>query len=131
MDSIKSLASSSKGFFDIVGSKIYPDLEIPESDLSGKRVLVTGANSGVGRELALTVARWGAETYLLCRDDKKAQAAKFDIVEKTGNHNVHVEIVDFSSFISIREFVRRWNMRKGDSKLVDILFSNAGVYSLT
>lgn len=127
MDSVKALASSTKGFFDIVGSKVYPDIYVPPKDLTGKRVVVTGANSGIGKEVALTTASWGAEVYLLCRDPKKADAARAEIVEQTNNSKVYVEIVDFASLASVREFVRRWAQRPVAERKIDILVSNAGV----
>ncbi|KIO24539.1 hypothetical protein M407DRAFT_244398 [Tulasnella calospora MUT 4182] len=127
MDSVKALASSTKGFFDIVGSKVYPDIYVPPKDLTGKRVLVTGGNSGIGKETALTLASWGAEVHLLCRDPKRAEAARAEIVEQTNNSLVFVEIVDFASLASEREFVRRWAQRPADERKIDILVSNAGV----
>lgn len=126
MDTVKALASSTKGFFDIVGSKVYPDIYVPPKDLTGKRVLVTGANSGIGKETALTLASWGAEVHLLCRDPKKAEAARAEIVEQTNNSKVFVEIVDFASFASEREFVRRWGQRPAKERKIDIIVSNAG-----
>ncbi|KAG8985751.1 hypothetical protein FRB90_004474 [Tulasnella sp. 427] len=127
MDTVKALASSTKGFFDIVGSKVYADIYVPPKDLTGKRVIVTGANSGIGKEIALTLASWGAEVHLLCRDAKKADAARSEIVEKTNNSKVYVEVVDFASLNSEREFVRRWAQRPVAERKIDILVSNAGV----
>ncbi|KAG8898063.1 ribosomal RNA processing protein [Tulasnella sp. 403] len=129
MDAIRALASSSKGFFDIVGSKIYPDIVLEEADLRGKRALVTGANSGVGKEVALALARWGAEVFLLCRDQAKAAAAREEIVKRTQNERVFIEIVDMASFASEREFIRRWGKRPRDQRRIDILVSNAGEHT--
>lgn len=68
-------------------------------------MLITGANSGIGKETALNLARRGAKVYLACRDFSRASLAKFEIVGKTGNKNVFVKILDLSSFDSIRAFV--------------------------
>lgn len=127
MDSVKALASSTKGFFDIVGSKVYPEIYVPPKDLTGKRVLITGANSGIGKETALTLASWGAEVHLLCRDPKKAEAARAEIVAQTDNQKVYVHIVNFASLTSEREFVRSWAQRPAAERKIDILVSNAGV----
>ncbi|KAG8863307.1 hypothetical protein FRB96_008798 [Tulasnella sp. 330] len=127
MDTLRSLASTSKGFFDIIGTRIYPDIVVPVVDLTGKRVIVTGANTGLGLEIATQFARQGAEVYILCRDAAKAKVARDAIVEETGNDRVFIEIVDFSSIASERDFIRRWGQRNADQQCIDILVSNAGI----
>lgn len=129
MDALRALASSSKGFFDIVGTRIYSDIVVPVVDLTGKRAVVTGCNTGLGYEIALTFARQGAEVWMLCRDAEKAEKAKQEIVQETGNDQVFVELVDFSSLASEKAFVRRWAQRKTDQQRIDILVSNAGKFA--
>lgn len=131
MDALKALASTSKGFFDIVGTRIYPDIVVPPVDLTGKRVLVTGANTGLGKEIALELAKQGAEVWLLCRDQLKAEAARDEIIEQTQNKLVFIELVDFSSLASQREFIRRWSKRTLEQRRIDILVSNAGAFFST
>lgn len=60
---------------------------------------------GIGRETALDLANRGAKVYLACRDLSRANDAKTDIIQRTGNKNVFVKKLDLSSFDSIREFV--------------------------
>lgn len=73
--------------------------------IDGKIVIITGANTGIGRETALDLANRGAKVYLACRDLSKANSTKIDIIQQTGNKNVFVKELDLTSFESIRKFV--------------------------
>lgn len=72
--------------------------------IDGKVVVITGANTGIGKETALELAHRGGKIYMACRDMKKAEEARLEIIEKTGNTNVFCRSLDLSSFDSIREF---------------------------
>ena len=95
------------------------DLEV---DLADKRILVTGANSGLGRAAALALAHLNAEVWLLCRNEERGRAALDDLRLSSGNEKLRLELVDVSSMASIRDFVERL----GDLP-VDVLINNAGV----
>ncbi|UCE84715.1 MAG: SDR family NAD(P)-dependent oxidoreductase [Deltaproteobacteria bacterium] len=95
------------------------DLEV---DLSERRCLVTGANSGIGYESALALADLGAEVVLLCRSPERGEAAAARIREQTGNARVSVEPVDMSELASVRAAAERLAARP-----VDVLVHNAGV----
>lgn len=73
--------------------------------IDGKVVIITGANTGIGRETALDLANRGAKVYLACRDLSKADAAKTDIIQRTGNKNVFIKKLDLTSLESVRTFV--------------------------
>lgn len=73
--------------------------------IDGKVVVITGANTGIGKETALDLAKRGATIYLACRDMKKAEEARLEVIEKTGNHNIYTKKLDLTSFDSIRAFV--------------------------
>lgn len=75
--------------------------------IDGKVVLITGANTGIGKETALDLAQRGGKIYLACRDTKRADSARQEIIEKTGNKNVFARELDLSSFASIRKFVEK------------------------
>lgn len=94
--------------------------------LEGKTVLITGANTGIGKETAKEIARRGARVILACRDQHKAEAAKQEIVTETGNDAIIVKILDLGSLESVRRFAEDYNAT--ESRL-DILVNNAGVYS--
>jgi NAD(P)-dependent dehydrogenase (short-subunit alcohol dehydrogenase family) len=77
-----------------------------QADLSGRVALVTGANSGMGKETARELARMGAEVILGCRSTQLGQAAANEIIETTGNSGMTVMQVDLSSPASVRAFAR-------------------------
>ncbi len=91
-------------------------------DLSGKRCLITGANSGLGRAAAHSLAHLGAEVWLLCRSEERGKVAERDIRAATGNDRVHLHLLDLASRASILAFV------EGLAETpVDVLINNAGV----
>ncbi len=85
--------------------------------------LITGANSGIGFELAKGMAKQNYKTILLCRNREKGEIAKEEIIKTTQNDDVHLIIADLSSQVSIREFVKEFNARYDH---LDVLFNNAG-----
>jgi NAD(P)-dependent dehydrogenase (short-subunit alcohol dehydrogenase family) len=95
------------------------DLDV---DLSARRCLVTGANSGIGYESALALADLGAEVVLLCRSLERGEAAAERIRQQTGSQRVSVEALDVSSLASVRAAAARLSARP-----VDVLVHNAGV----
>lgn len=92
--------------------------------LDGKTVIITGANTGIGKETALDLAKRGARVILACRDLNRALKSAEEIRKKTGNGNVFVEILDLASFDSIRSFSEKINKQE---ERIDILINNAGV----
>lgn len=93
--------------------------------LDGKTAIITGSNTGIGKETALELARRGARVILACRDAGRANQAAQQIRAESGNGNVVVEIVDLASFESIRNFADRINK---NNERIDILVNNGGRY---
>ena len=99
-------------------------------DLSGQNAIVTGANSGIGYEISLALARLGADVTVACRNPIKCQQT----VEKIGqdsrvkerNNEVSAMIVDTSSLSSVKEFSVRY---LDEYDQLDMLFLNAGIFS--
>ncbi|KAL7059573.1 hypothetical protein AAHC03_013358 [Spirometra sp. Aus1] len=124
--------------------------------LDGKLAIVTGANSGIGRETTAELARRGARVIMACRNQKRAEEAKADILARYGESSRHaltlnvasrslkqfltpvrpeqliIEELDLASFNSVRAFVAR--ICKPDTR-IDLLINNAGImacpYTLT
>lgn len=70
----------------------------------GKVIVITGGNTGIGKETALELARRGGKIYMACRNIEKAKQTCEEIKLKTGNQNIFVRELDLSCFDSIRNF---------------------------
>lgn len=100
-----------------------PNLDL-ELDLSKQVVVVTGSNTGIGRETALQLAKRGAKVVMACRDLEKAEKAKEYILGKVPNGDVSIMKLDLGDLSSIREFVKEFESKFAK---LDILVNNAGV----
>ncbi|CAH1791843.1 unnamed protein product [Owenia fusiformis] len=97
--------------------------------VKGKTIIITGANSGMGKETAKELLKRGARVILACRDVEKGEEAVNDIKEQLRKKELNAVVMklDLSSFISVREFAKEF--LKNESKL-DVLINNAGVILL-
>jgi NAD(P)-dependent dehydrogenase (short-subunit alcohol dehydrogenase family) len=93
-------------------------------NLSGKTVIVTGANSGIGYEAARQLARKGAHTILACRSIERGDAAAQGIRAATPGASVEAMPLDLASLESIRGFADQF-CRRGQP--LHLLCNNAGV----
>jgi NAD(P)-dependent dehydrogenase (short-subunit alcohol dehydrogenase family) len=92
-------------------------------DMSGKICLVTGANSGIGKETALGLARLGATVVMVCRNPHKGEAACKEIQERSGNVHVDLFIADLSAQQSIRQLTQDFQQKYTQ---LHVLVNNAG-----
>jgi NAD(P)-dependent dehydrogenase (short-subunit alcohol dehydrogenase family) len=106
-----------------------------EARMDGKLVIVTGANTGLGKTTAEELAKRGATVIMACRDTQKGDAAKLDILGRNprlGGEQLRVMELDLASFAQIRRFVVSF---KEQFSRLDVLINNAGVmeppYALT
>lgn len=93
-------------------------------DLVDRRCVVTGASTGIGKEIARNLAYFGATVVMASRDRDRGSAALQEIVADSGNDRVSFMQVDVSSRASIRSFVK--NLNAGGLP-VHVLVNNAGV----
>ncbi|KAM6171440.1 retinol dehydrogenase 11 [Erethizon dorsatum] len=94
------------------------------AQLPGKVAIVTGANTGIGKETAKELARRGARVYLACRDVQKGESAAREIQAVTGNQQVLVRKLDLADAKCIRAFAKDF---LAEEKHLHILINNAGV----
>ncbi|XP_035672315.1 retinol dehydrogenase 13-like [Branchiostoma floridae] len=95
-----------------------------QARMDGKTVIITGANTGIGKVTARDMAQRGARVILACRSLEKAEEAAKEIRSQTGNKNVVVHKLDLASLTSVRQFAKVIN--DAEPRL-DVLINNAGV----
>jgi NAD(P)-dependent dehydrogenase (short-subunit alcohol dehydrogenase family) len=108
---------------------------VPDADLTGKWIIISGSNNGIGREAAIQFATWGANLILACRDPPKHEMHPdvvvqecIDAARKRGHYKTTIEYwtLDCASFASVETFCARW---LATGRALDILCNNAGIGS--
>lgn len=89
-----------------------------------KTAVVTGANSGIGKETANSLATNGYRVVMICRNPDKAEAARQDIINETGNDQIDILICDLSSMKEVAATAEK--IRDSYSE-IDRLVNNAGI----
>ncbi len=99
----------------------FTAVDVP--DQSGKTILVTGANTGLGYHTAEVLAGKGARVLMGCRNPNKADAARLQILEVYPDADVEVVLMDLGDLASVRAAAERV---KQEPRL-DVLVNNAGI----
>jgi NAD(P)-dependent dehydrogenase (short-subunit alcohol dehydrogenase family) len=94
-------------------------------DLTGRSVIVTGSNSGLGFETAQQLARRGASVTLAVRDASKGEQAAATMAENASGIDVKVGQLDVSDLDCVRTFAQRWSQENPEG--LDLLINNAGI----
>jgi NAD(P)-dependent dehydrogenase (short-subunit alcohol dehydrogenase family) len=94
--------------------------------LEGKRCVVTGANAGIGFEIAGALARDGADVTLVCRNPGRGAAAVDAIRDATSNARVRLAVCDVGDPAAVRACCE--TLCNGGSR-IDVLVNNAGVWA--
>jgi len=92
--------------------------------MTGKIVMVTGANAGIGRATARGLAKTGAAVVMICRSRERGEEALDCIKRETGNDAVHLLLADLASQRSIRQLVTDFKTRYS---ALHVLINNAGI----
>jgi NAD(P)-dependent dehydrogenase (short-subunit alcohol dehydrogenase family) len=103
-------------------SEKWKAADIPS--LAGKRVIITGANSGIGYHAALKLARKGANVVLACRDRQRGEDALARLHADSPGTHTELAILDLASLSSVRDFAKK---ELAQHRPLHILINNAGV----
>ncbi|XP_065816810.1 dehydrogenase/reductase SDR family member 13 [Labrus bergylta] len=93
--------------------------------LHGKTAIVTGSNTGIGKETAIDLAKRGARVVLACRSKQRGEAALEDVKKVSERQHAVFMQLDLGSLKSVRSFAETF--LKSESRL-DLLINNAGIY---
>jgi NAD(P)-dependent dehydrogenase (short-subunit alcohol dehydrogenase family) len=108
---------------------------LPDADLTGKWVLISGSNNGIGRDAAIQFAAWGANIILACRDppakehhpEEVVKECKAAALEKAHEKStIEWWELDCTKLSSVEKLAARW-LETG--RPLDILANNAGIGS--
>lgn len=98
-------------------------------NLTGREVIVTGANSGLGLCTAQALAQAGASVTMAVRDVAKGDGAKAHIVGNIGSDaDISVARLDLADLASVREFAQTWSAAHPAG--LDLLINNAGIMAI-
>lgn len=92
--------------------------------MNHRNVLITGANSGIGKVIALELAKQDYHVIMLCRDEKRGSIAHQEVMAKSGRGDIDLMICDLASLASIRAFSAAFTEKY---ETLSILINNAGV----
>lgn len=96
----------------------------PTDSMHGRTVVITGANSGVGKATAVALARAGADTVITARREERGRQAVADIREDSGSDQVDLVVFDLADLASVRRGAEQILDRCGR---IDVLVNNAGL----
>ncbi|KAG9622101.1 oxidoreductase, partial [Aureobasidium melanogenum] len=113
--------------FGLFGGKSFdPEKDTP--DLSGKVIIVTGGNTGLGKESVLQFAKHNpSQIYLAARTESKARSAIEDIKSQVPDAKVEFLSLDLSDFDSVKAAADSFKQKE---QRLDILLNNAGIMSV-
>ncbi|MDK1082166.1 MAG: SDR family oxidoreductase [Anaerolineae bacterium] len=96
--------------------------------LSEKTCIVTGANAGIGKATALSLAQMGLNVVMVCRNQSRGKSSQEEIIAKSGNRAVDLMLADMSSQKSIYRFVEEFRAKY---QRLHILINNAANFDLS
>src|SRR6267143_6388 len=94
--------------------------------MKDKVVMITGANSGIGKAASVALAKMGATVVMVTRNRERGEAAKAEIIKDSQNNSVDLLLADLSSLESVQQLATEF--RKKYSKL-HVLVNNAGLFN--
>mmetsp|Transcript_51816 Transcript_51816/g.152702 ORF Transcript_51816/g.152702 Transcript_51816/m.152702 type:complete len:416 (-) Transcript_51816:20-1267(-) len=104
-------------------------LPLAPGSLKGRTIVITGGNTGLGRESALRLAKAGATIVLTARTDAKGQEAVAAIKQESANSDVHYLQLDLADLASVNRFSEAYKKQPYGDR-IDVLMNNAGVMAI-
>ena len=89
----------------------------------GKRILITGATNGIGKQAALDLMKMGADVVIVGRDEIKTRKVSIDLKTRSGSSSVDLLIADLSSMDEVRRIADEFRAKY---HRLDVLLNNAG-----
>ena len=116
---MKGLREYTKSGYETAAKKfVNTDLEV---DCSGLSYMITGANSGIGKQAAIEIAKRGGIIHMVCRNPSYAEAAQKEIKEAANKgQDIHVHILDMSDAKAVTKFAKDFQHP------INVLINNAG-----
>jgi NAD(P)-dependent dehydrogenase (short-subunit alcohol dehydrogenase family) len=115
------------GGYDRIGYSVrrmgWDEAEI-NVDMTGKVIMITGGNAGIGRAAATSLAGLGASVTIVCRNRERGEEACNAIRRETGNQEVFLEVADMSNPDAVQAMAGRF---AANHTRLDVLINNAGV----
>ncbi|MBE9510758.1 MAG: SDR family NAD(P)-dependent oxidoreductase [Bacteroidetes bacterium] len=96
--------------------------------MDSKICLITGANSGIGKEAAILIAQQDYKVIIACRNPEKGNKALSVIKQRSGNDSVELKIVDMSLQESIENLSKELH---NEYERIDVIIHNAAIFDLT
>jgi NAD(P)-dependent dehydrogenase (short-subunit alcohol dehydrogenase family) len=128
------LLSLFASLLSLLFGRLLPALHPPMTDMRGKTALVTGANSGIGLEIARGLLERGARVVMGCRSVERGEGARADLLSAAGlrglegeekvEGRVSVMELDTSDLESVHHCVARL---REERVVVDVMVHNAGI----
>jgi len=91
-----------------------------------KIVMITGANSGIGKAASLALAKMGATVVMVARSKERGEAAKAEIIKESQNNSIDLLLADLSSLESVRQLVTEFQRKYPK---LHVLINNAGLFN--
>jgi NAD(P)-dependent dehydrogenase (short-subunit alcohol dehydrogenase family) len=95
--------------------------------MDGKVCIVTGANAGIGKATAVGLAELGATVVMVCRSRERGEAARQEIIDRSGSENIHLLIADLASQQEVRHLAQSL---LNQFPHIEVLINNAAIIPL-